>query len=329
MRRFLIVAALALLSIPAAALAAEPIRGTAGDDVPLPGTAEADTIFALAGDDTVTALAGDDRVHAGKGADIVRGDDGNDRLKGAGGKDTLDGGAGDDVIDGRGDGRTADNITCGAGDDTVRASRNDVVAADCEHVHQPGTKKGADAPSGNEDAPGKGPKGDEQPPFDDDDKPGQGPRVVATAAQTPAPAETAAAACKAEKGAMGTKLFKTTYAAKSTSKAMTACIAKREPAAATAAKNASKACKAERAADPGAFAQKYGTNANDKNAHGKCVSMKTQEATEEQTEARVNAAKTCKAERAADPAAFTAKYGTNKNKKNAFGKCVSKTAKAG
>jgi hypothetical protein len=38
--------------------------------------------------------------------------------------------------------------------------------------------------------------------------------------------------------------------------------------------------------------------------------------------------KTCKAERAADPAAFTTKYGTNSNGRNAFGRCVSKTAKA-
>jgi hypothetical protein len=148
------------------------------------------------------------------------------------------------------------------------------------------------------------------------------------AAQEPAPAPIAEAACKAEKHAMGTKLFKTTYAAKSTSKAMAACIAKREPAVAADAKNASKQCKAERAADPAAFAEKYGTNENKKNAHGKCVSAKTEEATEAETEARVNAAKACKAERAADAAAFTAKYGTNKNKKNAFGKCVSKTAKA-
>jgi len=41
-----------------------------------------------------------------------------------------------------------------------------------------------------------------------------------------------------------------------------------------------------------------------------------------------NAAKTCKAERALGADAFTAKYGTNKNKSNAFGKCVSKLASA-
>ena len=40
-----------------------------------------------------------------------------------------------------------------------------------------------------------------------------------------------------------------------------------------------------------------------------------------------NAAKTCKAERAADPVAFKTTYGTNANKANAFGKCVSKLSK--
>jgi hypothetical protein len=40
-----------------------------------------------------------------------------------------------------------------------------------------------------------------------------------------------------------------------------------------------------------------------------------------------NAAKACKAERAADAAAFTTKYGTNKNGRNAYGKCVSAKAR--
>ena len=40
-----------------------------------------------------------------------------------------------------------------------------------------------------------------------------------------------------------------------------------------------------------------------------------------------NAAKACQAERTADPAAFTKKYATNKNGKNAYGKCVSTKAR--
>ena len=329
MRRTLIVAATAMLALAAPALAAESIRGTAGDD-PIAGTAAADAIFALAGDDTVNAAAGDDRVHGGRGDDTLNGDDGNDRLKGGGGEDALSGGAGDDAIDGRGDGRTADEITCGAGADTVRAGRNDVVADDCEQVKQPGKPAaGAEQPPVDEDGkPGNGPKGDELPPFDEDGKAGKGPKAPVAVAASDPPADLARAECKTEKHDMGTKVFKLTYAAKSTSKAMAACIAKAEPVAATAEQNAAKACKAERDADPAAFTEKYGTNKNKKNAYGKCVSGKAEEATEETTEDRVNAAKTCKTERDADPAAFTAKYGTNKNKKNAFGKCVSAKAKA-
>jgi hypothetical protein len=280
MRRTLIVAASAMLALAAPALAAESIRGTADTDT-LPGTAEADAIFARAGDDIVNADAGDDRVHGGRGADKLNGEDGNDRLKGGGGADEISGGAGDDTIDGRGDGRTADVITCGEGTDTVRASRNDQVAEDCEQVKQPGKPAETEEPAAEQPA-GNGPKGDEQPPFDEDGKAGKGPKPATVAAfAQPDPAR---AACRAEKHGMGTKLFKRTYAAKSTSKAMSACIAQAEAQA--------------------------------------------EAPTEATTEARVNAAQTCKTERDADPAAFTEKYGTNKNKKNAFGKCVSTTAKA-
>jgi hypothetical protein len=337
MRRILIVAALAMLAFAASALAADSIRGTAGDDA-LDGTTAADTIFARAGDDIVNAGAGDDRAHGGRGIDTLNGDDGNDWLKGNGGKDTMSGGDGDDLLDGRGDGRAADTITCGDGTDTVRASRNDDVADDCEDVTQPGAAKG-DKPSAGEppfdedDKPGQGPKGDDQPPFDEDGKAGKGPKpeptaVAAADAPGPTAADLARDACKTEKHGMGTKVFKLTYAAKSTSQAMAACVAKAKPAAAAEKQNAAQECKAERDVDPAAFAEKYGTNKNKKNALGKCVSGKAQDATDEEAEDRVDAAKTCKAERDADSAAFTAKYGTNKNKKNAFGKCVSATAKA-
>ena len=44
-------------------------------------------------------------------------------------------------------------------------------------------------------------------------------------------------------------------------------------------------------------------------------------------EAHSDAVKNCKAERTAHAAAFATKYGTNENKRNAFGKCVSKTVR--
>jgi hypothetical protein len=141
----------------------------------------------------------------------------------------------------------------------------------------------------------------------------------------PSAVDLATAACKSEKLQMGTNTFKATYAAGSASRATQACIAKRDARAASDLKNAAKECKAERAADPAAFTKKYATNKNGKNAYGKCVAAKARQATKQETEARVNAAKTCKKLKSEQKAAFEAAYGT---KKNAFGKCVSKTAKA-
>jgi hypothetical protein len=98
-------------------------------------------------------------------------------------------------------------------------------------------------------------------------------------------------------------------------------------------RNASRDCREERAEDRAAFDEKYGTNANNKNAFGKCVSLKAREkeqAADEQDQQEAtgfkNAAKLCAAERDADADAFAIKYGTNRNKKNAFGKCVSQHA---
>jgi hypothetical protein len=94
--------------------------------------------------------------------------------------------------------------------------------------------------------------------------------------------------------------------------------------------NAAKECKAERDADAAAFAEKYGEGKNHKNAYGKCVSQhaKANKAEEDQTDANdVKAAKACKAEKAEDKDAFAQKYGTNANKRNAFGKCVSQNSK--
>jgi hypothetical protein len=151
------------------------------------------------------------------------------------------------------------------------------------------------------------------------------PAAALAADGTPSPVDLAKTACKSEKAQMGAKTFMTTYAARSASTATKACVAKRDGGAATDLKNAAKECKAERDADAAAFTRKYGTNKNGKNAYGKCVSAKAREATEQETEARVDAAKTCKKLKAEQKAAFEAAYGTNRN---AFGKCVSKTAKA-
>jgi hypothetical protein len=89
--------------------------------------------------------------------------------------------------------------------------------------------------------------------------------------------------------------------------------------------SASRACKAERAEmGVDTFRATYGTNKNNKNAFGKCVSKREETTTEDRKAAR----SACKAERRADAGAFKARYGTNKSKSNAFGRCVSTTAEA-
>jgi hypothetical protein len=108
----------------------------------------------------------------------------------------------------------------------------------------------------------------------------------------------------------------------------------------SAHKNASQECREERGTTTetrDAFNEKYGTNGNKHNAFGKCVSQKAKakekaadaEDQQEATEVK-NAAKECDAERGDTDetrTAFNEKYGTNANKKNAFGKCVSQKAR--
>jgi uncharacterized protein (DUF39 family) len=143
--------------------------------------------------------------------------------------------------------------------------------------------------------------------------------------------------CRAERKAMGAQTFRDTYGTnKNKRNAFGKCVSHRTHQNTVdeqnAQKNASNECKAERAADPAAFQQKYGSGKNKKNALGKCVSQKaktkTKQTEQSQVQAEESAAKQCKDERRADPAAFQQKYGTNKSKSNAFGKCVSQKAKA-
>jgi hypothetical protein len=108
----------------------------------------------------------------------------------------------------------------------------------------------------------------------------------------------------------------------------------------SAHKNASQECREERGTTTESrtlFNEKYGKNANGKNAFGKCVSTKAKakeheadvEDQQEATEFK-NAAKECDDERGDSEESrtlFAEKYGTNANNKNAFGKCVSQKAR--
>jgi hypothetical protein len=149
--------------------------------------------------------------------------------------------------------------------------------------------------------------------------------------------EAAKAQCKAERG----KSSATREAFKAKYRGFSDCVrrnaAEEEAENGAAQKNAAKECKAERDADPVGFRDDYGTNKNGKNAFGKCVSTKAKEkkAQMDAEDAREvaefkNAAKQCSAEREEmGSVAFAEEYGTNKNGKNAFGKCVSRKARGG
>jgi hypothetical protein len=148
----------------------------------------------------------------------------------------------------------------------------------------------------------------------------------AVAASPPSPADKTAASeqCSTQRTAMGVPAFKLLYGTNANrSNAFGKCVSKLAQQNEQNQANAAAQCRAERAADPAAFAAKYGTGKKHANAFGKCVSGKAKAAAAAQQQATVNAAKACMTERKADPAAFKAKYGTNANKSNAFGKCVS------
>jgi hypothetical protein len=101
--------------------------------------------------------------------------------------------------------------------------------------------------------------------------------------------------------------------------------------------NAAREYRAERGSTDAtreAFRAKYGTNKRGRNAFGKCASARGKAKEEqadqqdaEKTRERKGAAKECAAARSeSGREPFSAKYGTNRNKRNSFGKCVSQNA---
>jgi hypothetical protein len=156
-------------------------------------------------------------------------------------------------------------------------------------------------------------------------------------AVTPASAESSPAQmCKQERQTMGEAAFKLLHGTnENKSNAFGKCVSKKAKQGQAARTNASARCRAEQS-DPNfaathggkTFDQFYGTNKKGSNAFGKCVSTKANETVAASHNAVLNAAKRCKAERNANPTAFKNTHGTNKNKSNALGKCISKLVKA-
>ena len=147
---------------------------------------------------------------------------------------------------------------------------------------------------------------------------------------TTAPEQRASALCKQQRLAMGSAFTLLYGGARN---AYGRCVSKVAGTVTGEQANAAKTCKAERddagfaAAHNGTpFAKFYGTGAHGNNAFGKCVSSKAKTLEQEDQQATISAAKTCKTERTSlGPDGFKKKYG---GRSNAFGKCVSQTAKA-
>jgi hypothetical protein len=142
---------------------------------------------------------------------------------------------------------------------------------------------------------------------------------AALAKDHPSPQNTKNAAhlCKAQRTSMGLKDFRSLWGTKNGRNAFGNCVALTAQQQQENVQSAEEQCRAERADDRDAFAQKY-------HSFGKCVSQTAKAESQADQQATLNAAKACKAERAHDASAFHDRYGT---KRNAFGKCVSAKVK--
>ena len=159
--------------------------------------------------------------------------------------------------------------------------------------------------------------------------------VTALAEETsPADKANGARACQALKTSLTPAIFASTYGTNADhSNAFGKCVSQWTQAEHGNRVEAVAACKAEQADasfatshDGKSFAQFYGNGKHGANAFNRCVQSKRAAKSSEQKAKVENAARKCKAERktlGAEP--FKAKYG---GKPNAFGKCVSKQARA-
>lgn len=122
--------------------------------------------------------------------------------------------------------------------------------------------------------------------------------------------------CRALRTQLTASVFNKTYSKNANSRnAFGKCVAATAQAQVNNEVSASSTCKAEQSDTNFAtthggktFAQTYGTNADQSNAFGVCVSTKAKAASTAQAHAVAQAAAACKAEQKADPTGFKAKY---------------------
>jgi hypothetical protein len=136
--------------------------------------------------------------------------------------------------------------------------------------------------------------------------------------------------CAKLRAVMGDKAFSQAYAT------FGACVSRYAPVELQVTASASTTCTAQQA-DPNfasthdgkTFNQYYGTGKTDKNAFARCVSIVARADRQSEQQGRMNPARTCRALRSQMTASvFDQTYGKNANDRNAFGKCVSMTAKS-
>ena len=154
---------------------------------------------------------------------------------------------------------------------------------------------------------------------------------IAAVAAPPTQATTnASKTCKALRANMGAQAFNATF------RSLGACVSRVTPIEEQNVQSAESACRAEQN-DPTfpvthggkSFNAFYGQNDNDKNAFGKCVSLKTQ-ASHGVEQPALNPARSCRALKSTMGAStFAMAFGTNATHRNAFGKCASLVARTG
>jgi hypothetical protein len=129
---------------------------------------------------------------------------------------------------------------------------------------------------------------------------------------------------------MGTTAFSRAY------RTFGACVSRYAPVEQQVTVSANATCTAQQA-DPNfatthdgkTFVQFYGTGKSGKNAFSKCVSIVATANSKTEQQGRLNPARTCRSARAQLTAPlFNNTYGKNGNDHNAFGKCVSATARS-
>ena len=135
--------------------------------------------------------------------------------------------------------------------------------------------------------------------------------------------------CKALRTQMGSDAFKAAYGTnQDKSNALGKCVSKTAQQEHQNTSNAQQSCRTEKTADAAAFALKYGTGKNHKNAFGNCVSQHANQLQKEEQQATGNVPQSCRSLRKQMGAkTFRQTFGTNKNRSNALGKCVSQLVK--